>query len=276
MNAFRDSIREKSLHVILHTLGASFSKSNNVGHHFCPYFQVVSPDFQVLANIFVDFARIFDKSKLLGVCLHPPCSPASYTTDVVDTIFRTEYAKSLTKKLQRMVLFQLWKNPRLHCGEFMKGILTVEADETDSDRIKASRTVVISPNTCDVLSNVTSTSHCLFNLILWNSSPYFYRHVDFSVTYLTRSDHLHSTPSCSGSSAGLANKTIDLQTQVRVDSCPCCVATQTLSSDLCTSAEFGRDVPTPAHNKSRALLAFATPQALPEPRHSKGETGVLR
>ena len=75
MNAFRDSIREKGLHVILHTLGASFSKSHNVGHHFCPHFQVVSPDFQVLANIFVDFARIFDKSKLLGVCLHPPAPP---------------------------------------------------------------------------------------------------------------------------------------------------------------------------------------------------------
>jgi len=41
MNAFFwDDIEEKGLHVMLHTLGAHFSKVNNFGRHFCLYFQV--------------------------------------------------------------------------------------------------------------------------------------------------------------------------------------------------------------------------------------------
>ena len=42
-------------------VGRRFLKSNNVGRHFCNGF----------AQIFRDFARIFDKSKLLGVRLNP-------------------------------------------------------------------------------------------------------------------------------------------------------------------------------------------------------------
>jgi len=34
----------------------------------------------IFFHIFRDFARIFDKSKLLGVRLCPPASPAPYTT----------------------------------------------------------------------------------------------------------------------------------------------------------------------------------------------------
>jgi len=44
-------------------------KSNNVGRDFCP-------DFQRFSQKFRAFVKIFDKSKLLGVRLHPlhpPC-----------------------------------------------------------------------------------------------------------------------------------------------------------------------------------------------------------
>jgi len=64
--------------VILPTLGANFTKANKIGCHFYQYFQVVCLELQAFckhfvdfAQIFTDFSRIFDKSKLLGVHLHP-------------------------------------------------------------------------------------------------------------------------------------------------------------------------------------------------------------
>jgi len=69
---------KKSFHVILHTLGANFLKSNNVGHHFsqiCRDFAKVFTDFTQIytdfSRIFKDFSRIFNIWKLLGVHLHP-------------------------------------------------------------------------------------------------------------------------------------------------------------------------------------------------------------
>jgi len=50
-------------------VGRHFIKSNKIGSHFAGIFR----DF---AQIFKDFTQIFNKSKLLGVRLHP----ASYTT----------------------------------------------------------------------------------------------------------------------------------------------------------------------------------------------------
>ena len=59
MNTFSFGMTsKKSLHVI-HTLGANFSKSNEVGRHFCLHFQVVWPDFQVLCEHFHRFCPDF-------------------------------------------------------------------------------------------------------------------------------------------------------------------------------------------------------------------------
>jgi len=60
---------KKSLHVILHTLGAIFAR----------IYRELTQIFRDFAKVFTDFARIFTKSKLLGACLHP-LHPASYTT----------------------------------------------------------------------------------------------------------------------------------------------------------------------------------------------------
>jgi len=59
---------KKGLHAILPVLGANFSKSNNVGRHFYLYFSGI---LQIFSLILPRFSRIFDKSKLLGVRLHP-------------------------------------------------------------------------------------------------------------------------------------------------------------------------------------------------------------
>jgi len=75
----------KRLDVILHTLGANFSKSNNVGTIFVRIFRLSAHIFRYFANIFIDFAqtftefarifrvfaRIFDKSNLLAVRFQP-------------------------------------------------------------------------------------------------------------------------------------------------------------------------------------------------------------
>ena len=50
---------------------------------FCPDFREVCPDFQGISPNFQFFSRIFDKSQLLGVLLHP----ASYTTDLELDVF---------------------------------------------------------------------------------------------------------------------------------------------------------------------------------------------
>jgi len=76
---------KKAPHVIL---GAISFKSKHVGHHFCSHcefaqifreFVKVFRDFARILKDFAwilrDFAQIFTKSKLLGVCLHPPASP---------------------------------------------------------------------------------------------------------------------------------------------------------------------------------------------------------
>ena len=66
--SFGMTSNKKGLHMILPTLGAKFSKSNNVGGHFYPYSQVVCPEFQVFCEHFhrfcmdfQEFAQIFDK-----------------------------------------------------------------------------------------------------------------------------------------------------------------------------------------------------------------------
>jgi len=50
---------KEGLHVILPTLGVIFFKSNNVGRHFCPYFQGVCPDLQVFCEGFHRFCSDF-------------------------------------------------------------------------------------------------------------------------------------------------------------------------------------------------------------------------
>ena len=52
-------------------LGAIFLKSKDVGYQFCSWFQGVCPGFDRFCEVFTDFARIFTKSKLLGVRFHP-------------------------------------------------------------------------------------------------------------------------------------------------------------------------------------------------------------
>jgi len=70
---------KKSFHVILHTLGANFLKSNNVGHHFCPDFQGFCKGFhRFYANLhrfFPDFQGFFpdfQHMETFGCALAPP------------------------------------------------------------------------------------------------------------------------------------------------------------------------------------------------------------
>ena len=70
---FWDDLK-KGLHVILHMLGTIFFKSKHIGCHFCPYFLGFCEGFKFFtdfAQISMNFAWIFTKSKLLGVCFHP-------------------------------------------------------------------------------------------------------------------------------------------------------------------------------------------------------------
>jgi len=79
MNTFFWGDSEKGLHMTLTTLGANFSKSNNVGRHYCPYFQVVCLDFQVLCEQFhvfcpdvQGFCPDFQQIETFGGALAPP------------------------------------------------------------------------------------------------------------------------------------------------------------------------------------------------------------
>ena len=64
---FWDNLPKKGLRVILPTLGANFAKSNNVGRHIYPYFQVACPECQVFCEHFhrfcPDFHRFFPDSQ---------------------------------------------------------------------------------------------------------------------------------------------------------------------------------------------------------------------
>jgi len=66
---------KNGLHLLFCKRWAPYLKSNNVGRHFCSDFQRFCLDIwgfcPVFAQIFRYFAQIFNKSKLLGVCLHP-------------------------------------------------------------------------------------------------------------------------------------------------------------------------------------------------------------
>ena len=80
---------KKGLHVILHTLGANFSKSNNVGWHFCAFLGIFSGSLSRFSSILRTFSQIlagfsgicldFRQIKLWG-CACTFYTPATYTT----------------------------------------------------------------------------------------------------------------------------------------------------------------------------------------------------
>jgi len=64
MKTFFGVNSKKSLNLFFCKCWAPFFEVKNVGRQFCA-------EFQGFAQIFRGFARMFDKSKLLGVCLNP-------------------------------------------------------------------------------------------------------------------------------------------------------------------------------------------------------------
>ena len=78
---------KKGLHVILPTLGANFSKSNNVGRHFYSYFLVVFPEPQVFCKHFDRFYPDFRQIKTFVVGLAPlPPTPLGFRERLIRAI----------------------------------------------------------------------------------------------------------------------------------------------------------------------------------------------
>jgi len=67
--------KTKVFQVILPTLGFIFSKSNNVGSYFYPYFQVVCQELQLLCEHFNRFCPDFQQIKTFGGAFAPPELP---------------------------------------------------------------------------------------------------------------------------------------------------------------------------------------------------------
>ena len=79
-------------------LGCHFSKSNNVGHHFCPNFQGFCSDFQVFCLNFKGFCPGCKANKNVWECA---CTVASYTT-----VSRANHAKSAKHIVDSHVFFE--------------------------------------------------------------------------------------------------------------------------------------------------------------------------
>ena len=105
------------------TLGAIFWSQTAFGAIFAQIFRYFAWNFRDFAQIFRNFTRIFDKSKLLGVRLHPLhlastlCTLASYTT-VLECVYAGWWEYVLIVKVYFRLLSEHWKQSYISCGDF--------------------------------------------------------------------------------------------------------------------------------------------------------------